>query len=368
MNETANHDRTGKVQTVTGLLDPEQLGVTLMHEHLFDDTVDAYYVEPEETPPGCDGPVSLANRWWVNTHFASNRDNLVLDELDEAVYELGLFKDAGGQSIVEVSTVGLRRPDQARLLRDLAAASGVNIIMGTGWYVASALPEHVSSLSEDDMISAMLRDINEGMDGTDAKAGLIGEIGTSAPVADVERRAVRAAGAVQGMTGVPIEIHPPLGDDDLLLEMVKTVQAAGADLEKVILCHQDSFSYSREAQLEALQAGCTLEFDTFGYTWLLAGLPPGLVSPSDPARIEHVEFFIEQGYGKQLVLSHDLIFKVTRATYGGHGYGHIPRMVVPQMRQRGFSQDVIDDLLIHNPARVLAFGAPVSAAASSPAD
>lgn len=125
---------SGKVQTVLGLIDPEQLGRTMTHEHLTM-TFECSYVPPA---PGHQdnslAPIQLKNVHWLQQNPYSHRENLLLCQEIEAVQdELVCFKKAGGGTIVENTTTGITRDLPA--LRQLAKDTGVNIVAGAGYYV-----------------------------------------------------------------------------------------------------------------------------------------------------------------------------------------------------------------------------------------
>ena len=76
---------------------------------------------------------------------------------------------------------------------------------------------------------------------------------------------------------------------------------------------------------------------------------------NDVQRIEAIEFLIEKGAGDRILIAHDVCSKAQYARYGGKSYDHILTNIVPRLRRRGFSQDQIDAILVHSPARILPF-------------
>jgi len=355
----SNVERTGKVQTVLGMVDPASLGITHTHEHIFMNGTGPYFVVHPDYPERAEEPVSIKNRWWVEHNCNNCRDNIRFESVEEAADEVRLFQEAGGGTLVDVTNVGLGRSPEK--LRALAQLTGLNLVMGGGWYVQPSHPADVAGLTDVEMAERIVRDVQDGVDGTDIKVGLLGEVGVSVPFHDDEKKSLRAAVMAQQQTGVPISIHPGM-DDDVLLEIVEVLRAAGVDFENVIMGHLDSFGYSRETRLKVAETGCFLEFDCFGYTNFMntetLGSAHGLPHPSDSERIDDISFFIKEGYGKKIVLSQDVFYKHVRATYGGHGYSHILRNMVPMMKSLGFTREELDDLLIHNPQRALTFAAP----------
>jgi phosphotriesterase-related protein len=81
--------------------------------------------------------------------------------------------------------------------------------------------------------------------------------------------------------------------------------------------------------------------------------------PNDAGRVRFVRELIERGYGRRILFSSDMAMRYHRKRYGGWGYDHIPLHVVPLMLRRGITQQQVDEILVHNPARVLARSTPV---------
>ncbi|GAG09468.1 unnamed protein product, partial [marine sediment metagenome] len=130
----ASQEMAGKVQTVLGVIDAEDLGVTLPHEHLLTD-LSVWFTEPKEAglKKLAYEPVSIKNRDWIWHNPQSNLDNgRFLDE-EVVIEEVLLFKREGGSTIVELSNVNIGR-DPLGLAR-ISRATGINVVMGSGYYV-----------------------------------------------------------------------------------------------------------------------------------------------------------------------------------------------------------------------------------------
>ncbi len=157
--------QAGMVQTVIGPVTPQALGVTMPHEHLLSD-VTSLYVEPTTASDMYMSrqPITIENLWWLRYHYNNHLDNLRLDDEETAVAEAMLYKQAGGHTIVDATTIG-EAPDPLGLAR-ISRATGLNVVAATGWYVALSHPPEVARMSEDDMTARMARDITEGIDDT----------------------------------------------------------------------------------------------------------------------------------------------------------------------------------------------------------
>ncbi len=354
---------TGKVQTVLGIIDADDLGVTLPHEHLITD-LSMYFTEPTEANEKilAHQPITLENLYWVHLNKFNNIDNLRLCDEQLAIKEALLYKRAGGNTIVELSSIGLARDPLA--LARIARTTGLNVVMGSGYYLECSHPPELTGMTEEEITEEIVRDIMIGVGNTRVRAGIIGEIGCSLPLKDSERKVLRASAAAQQRTGAALNIHPTLKDDSVL-EIVKILGDAGADLSRTIIDHLHGRSPATVREIA--DAGCYIEFDTFGYPKLLPSSYPVAtfqggplrVQPTEPALIIKIKQLIDSGYLNQILISHDVCFKHCYTTYGGAGYAHILRNVVPCMLQRGgISEEQIHTIMVENPKRFLSF-APV---------
>lgn len=359
---------TGKVQTVLGTLAPEELGVTLPHEHLFADITTLVEVPWEASQRGrAHEPVSMENLGWVRYNYFRNFDNAQLTDEETALSELDLFRRGGGTTIVDVTTVGIGR-DPIALAR-VARASGVNIVMSTGWYVDPTHPPNVAAADEEELVARMVTELLEGAVlerpsapghdverndvETDIRAGVI-KIGCSHPLTVDEKKVIGAAAEAQRQTGVAITFHVGRHNDSAL-EIVGALLEAGADVDHTILGHLELRIELIETLDEVAKSGCFLEFDMFGHE---SSYFPNSTRdmPSDAQRLDLLEHVKELGLVDRILISHDICNKHRLSRYGGHGYAYIPEYIAPRMRaERGFTQKEIETILVSNPARALAF-------------
>jgi phosphotriesterase-related protein len=334
------------VMTVTGPIEPSALGRTLMHEHLICDL----------TPRSLRGStraeveISLANAFEVayrpNDHLGNQR----LHDLAVAIREAEIFRQAGGGAIVEM-TIGGIEPDP-KGLAEISRATGVHVVAGCGFYTEGYQDAATLVLSVEAIAEAMIRDLTEGLHGTVVRAGIIGEIGCSWPLTPFERRSLEAGAKAQAATGAAITVHPgrhPTAPHEIL----DILDAAGADLSRVIIDHMDrTYETDDGAVLALAKRGCVVEYDFFGIEtsqyWMgVADLP------NDWMRIRAIRKLFEAGLGKQVAVSHDICTRSRLSTYGGHGYAHLVSNGITLMRDRGFSDAEIDQLLVDTPRRLL---------------
>lgn len=337
------------VMTVLGPVPARDLGITLSHEHLVADSL-CWRTEPRdaEERAWAGRPLAIEALGLLRRNPLFMRDNLLLDSEDTAVTEALRFKAAGGGTIVETSSIGLGR--DAAALRRIALATGLHIVAGCGYYVEIAHPAWLAEAPVELLRDGILRDIQEGIDGTGVRAGIIGELGTSAAVTEPERRVLRAGAQAQRQTGLAITVHIG-GHATEALRVLDMLEAEGADLTRVILDHMDDDLAHMDAHLEAARRGAYVEYDAFGAEWYFDSLRT--VTARDTERIGAVSLMAERGYLGRVLIAQDIWLKQGWRAYGGLGYDHIPRSIVPALRASGLSEADIHQLLVANPARVL---------------
>ena len=348
-------ERTGKVQTVNGPLEPSELGITLMHEHVFCD-LRARFREPAEITKRAFAhrPFETRDRWRVTANPLSNLDNLMVDNMEDAVNELLDFKKAGGRTLVDQTTRGLGRDPEA--IRAVSNLTGLNIIAGTGYYVEMTHPADMPTRSEESLAEEMTREILQGVGDSGIRCGIIGELG-SERVSDSELKVVRAGARAQRATGAPLSVHTMFlySGREGGLRIAKELDHAGADLGRVVFCHQDGSGADFGYQEELLRRGLTLEYDVFGFE--LGFVVDGVAAqwPTDAQRIQELKRLIGAGWIEQIVISQDICMKCMTRKYGGWGYAHILDVLVPRFRAAGIGSNELETLMLKNPRRLLTF-------------
>jgi len=344
---------TGKVQTVLGPIAPEDLGITLPHEHLVSDG-SCWFVDPSEATEKAmvHHPVTLDILWWLRYHLFQNMDDLLLLDEQEATEEAVRFRLAGGNSIVELSNIGLGR-DPAALAR-ISRATGLNVIMGSGYYLAVSHGPEMDAKTEEEIADEIVRDIMVGVGNSGIRSGIIGEIGCSWPLTDNERKSLRAAARAQQSTGAALNVHPGQGEE-AAMEIVKILGDAGADLTRTIIDHIDRAVRKPENRIELAKTGCYLEYDLFGREGYYPIHHRVIDLPNDAQRINEIIELINKGYLGQILISQDIWNKTQRCAYGGWGYAHILRDTLPVMRVKGVTEEQIHMIMVENPRRLLSF-------------
>ncbi|WP_283134373.1 phosphotriesterase family protein [Rhizohabitans arisaemae] len=363
-----------RVRTVLGDIEPAELGHTQPHEHVLCDMsaiIQPWGLQPVAgAPPSSPGnpavarefpasvrakvaePVRPDNYDWIR-RTVLNLDNLRLLSETDAVEELSLYRSAGGGAVVDSSCVGMGR-DPLGLAR-VSRATGVHIVMGSGYYSRDYHPAGLADVPVDAVRDEITRDVEVGVDDTGIRAGVIGEIGLSWPVHPVEEKVLRAACRAQVATGAPLQIHPGR-HPEAPLHAVRTVLDAGGQPERTIVSHLDRTLWRSGDLLELARTGCYLELDLFGQESSYYAFNPDARRPNDRTRIEWLQMLIEAGFGDRLLVAQDICQKVYLRRYGGPGYTHILESALPLMRHMGMSDTEITMVTVNNPAAILTVG------------
>ena len=311
----------GMVMTVNGLIPADSMGITLPHEHLL-----------------------IVHKW--------NERDLTSEE--DAISELNLFAAAGGRTLTEVTNIGIARNPEG--LKRISAATGINVIMGSGyyknnwvmWYSSADYTKTVSQLRE-----SMVSDILDGINGI--HAGVIGEIGISSPMTDFEERVVRASAHAQKATGAAICLHYDINIGSEAPERhhgLDILESEGADLSRVYISHNTPYLDLVDDFISYAQRGCYVEFDLVGMDII-----PGVVAHWDeePQLVETVKALIDSGYIEHILISQDMCFTEMYVKNGGYGYAHILNNLVPEFKAGGITDQQIHTIMVENPKRLLAF-------------
>ena len=336
------------IRTVTGDLAPADAGITLAHEHIISDLT--FRWQPSDDPDLA-GPVTVATLQWLRHDQWASRDNMALQDIAIATSEVAAFGGAGGGLLVELSNRSIGR--DARALRLISKRSGVHIVAGTGYYVAGSMPMGMLERSVASVADEMVREIVNDIDGAGIRAGVIGEIGAGqAPIAATERLVLRAAALAQSRTGAGIVVHPAPGTESAF-EVLDLLVESGADPGKVCVAHLDERFRGDMTLFEELgKRGSMLGFDTFGREgWYR---PRNRQHPSVTDRIAALLAVLDAGYGERIVLAQDLCMRTDLGHFGGPGYAHVLRNIVPRLLALGVPDEDVRGLLVRNPARLLA--------------
>lgn len=338
--------------TVLGEVEVDQLGPTLMHEHLFTD-VTMFWEADQAGIDGADRPMTPdlggIARWNANVV----RDNLrihpehdfrfVADEITQLVATAG-----PGTCLVDLSTVPIGPHPEA--VRRLSSETGAHVVLGTGIYVDAGHPDWVRDSDVGRLQEHLERELLVGVAGTDVRAGVIGEIGTSAIVTESELRMLSAAARAATATGVAVNIHCEPPELSVVHGILDALEAEGLDPSRTYLSHLDEIA--DPAYLSSvLRRGVVVGFDSFGQENYFSATWRARSDLEKGAMLMHL---IEEGFVDQLVLAQDVCKKSHLKAFGGMGFDHVTTRVVPRlMAHAGLTREQADAMLVHTPRRLL---------------
>ena len=301
------------VETVLGPVQGEDLGVTDYHEHL----------------------CFRAPAWLLRED-----PDFRLDDVGKSAQELATWRDAGGRTLVEMSATDFGRDIRA-VCEVARRVPEVHVIAITGFNKPYYCDRWVWEASEDELVRRSVGDITRGIEGTDSKAALV-KGGTDYNAMDARaQKLLRVAAKVHRETGAPVITHTEGGT--MGPEQVAFLASEGTDPRRICLSHMDrnpDFYVHRKV----CEMGAYLGYDCPGKT---------KYGP-DSLRIAVLKDLIAAGYGRQVLLGNDLGRPSYWRSYGGGpGLDYVLTQFVPRLRDEGLSEDVIQDLLVHNPRRYL---------------
>ena len=334
--------------TVQGPVPVSELGFTHIHEHLHIDFRPLLGLHPYEVVS--DEPLTIHTAAEARWNPGGFPDNYHQTDVDQIVEELAPFYEAGGRTIVEVTPSHMSR--EPLILREMSERSGVQVVMGGGYYLGGSHPPGTAERSTEDIAGELVGDWRDGVGGTGIRPGIIGEIGTSNPVRPEELRMVRAAAWAHLETGLPVSIHlHPWGFEGM--KVLDVLVSEGVDPGRVVLGHMNTAITNEAYQRDLLERGTNLAYDLMGFDHSLIGL--GKYPPSDFDIVAGLVALAERGFLEQLFVSQDMGGVKTRLlAYGGWGYAHILNHVIPMFLNCGWGDAEVETLMVANPARVLA--------------
>ncbi len=304
------------INSVLGPLDTADLGFTLMHEHLM------------VAPAGV---------------LQDYPELLGADPMRRLVDDLKKAKKGGVDTIVDATTLDLGR--NVNLLVEASRRSGVNIIACTGWWLD--IPRYFAGVSADQLAGLFIREVEEGISGTNIKAGILKSASDIEGVTPGAENVLRAIARAHRQTGAPIMLHS-YSPGQVGKRQLAVLQDEGVDLKRVKLDHSNDTT-DVEYLISLLERGCYLGLDRY---------PGRNVSPL--ARTRTMKALIDAGYADRLCPSHDRsvlrvlaanpeISEAERRRLNPHGYLYIKKVVFTQLRDMGVPETILSRLCLDGP-------------------
>ena len=309
------------VMSVTGPIEAQDLGFTLMHEHLYVDI--------------------RRDQWQI--------DNITNDP--ELTYqELMQYKNAGGMTLVDQTSNGLKGIDQPLFskkhpiaIKEMAERTGLQIILGSGWYRESYYESYLYKATTDQIAEEIIGEVTQGIDETDIRAGIIGEIGSHFSwVSPAEERVFRAAARAQKETGVTLVTHSP---QESGLPQLKIMLEEGADPHRIVIGHSQSYP-DHFYHAEIAQLGAYISFDSMGSLLKANAYEHNVL-------LRLISQILDKGLINHLLFSHDVCRKGGYTTHGGPGYAYISTQLLGILQKIGLSKQEFQQIMVDNPKRAL---------------
>ena len=310
------------VRTVTGEIAPEDIGTTLIHEHVIH-----------------------------NLNLHSGKADNVVDDADLVAGELAAFRKAGGRTICDLTPAGVGR--SPRTLKEIADRTGLNIVSGMGLYQLDVIPPEILSRSRQELADFFVREATGG--DTGIQAGIFGEITSHNEdhadwqryrLLDKEVEIFQAVAQAQQRTGLSIYTHASFGRGGVA--QLRVLTEAGALPDRIIIGHCDALTHEdMEKDMsyyhELLDGGACLAFDMFRWDEVA----------SDADRFKRVAALVAEGFTERVVISTDTCRLSQMHTHGGRGFDYLFTDVMPGLCQAGLTQRQIEQIVVKNPARIL---------------
>jgi phosphotriesterase-related protein len=316
----------GIVQTVQGPIAAAQLGFTLPHEHV------------------C---ASSAGFWQAWPEYFGGRAAFVA----RAVEKLRAAKREGIDSIVDVTTIDTGR--DIRLIEEVSRKSGVQIVAGTGHWLEPT--RSMAARSVEELTAFFTKEIEQGIEGTQIRAGVIKVATDREGVTPFLDKALRAAARASKATSTPIETHS-FAVDRGGEKQAAIFEAEGLDPAMVCIGHSDESD-----DLDYLTG-----LARRGYTVGMDHLPIGIRGAiSWQKRADCVKHLIDAGFAPKIFLSNDWYFGLSLGATGGmemmdtmnpDGILFNTRHTIPYLKRNGVSDQAIRTITVDNPRRFFGGG------------
>ncbi|MBI5948678.1 MAG: phosphotriesterase-related protein [Chloroflexi bacterium] len=309
------------IQSATGPIDTANLGFTLMHEHV----IASWAAMIQQYPEMFDRAA----------------------QMDEIVAPLVAAREAGVRTIVDLTPIDLGR-DPA-MIREASRRSGLQIIVATGLYYG--LPYYFLYRPDQEMTDLFVRDITVGIGKTGVRAGVI-KCATEPDMHPANERVLRASARAHRATGVPICTHTH-AHNRTGLDQQRVFKEEGCDLSRIVIGHSDDSDDIGYLE-QIIQNGSYCGMDRIG-----------IQRPrTSEQRADMIARLVEKGYAERITVSHDTSCRFEWAPEAMRGamptwnLTHIPKDVVPMLRERGVSEAAIEQITVKNPRRIFEMNQP----------
>jgi phosphotriesterase-related protein len=318
-----------KVNAVLGTIEADDIGVTLVHEHL------------------CTGLAGWNCDAFSLPYERSAMAEVCAQALDEA-------RGYGLNTLVDVTPIDLARDVELQMM--VSDKTGINIISATG-FINEATGANVyfkfrSQIYDvtTEIYEIFMKEITQGIGNTGVKAGVIKVATGHGFISKYEESVLRAAARAHKETGTPVITHTENGT--MGLEQADLLISEGCDPERIIIGHIDG-NTDTDYHTSVLDRGVFIAFDRMGIDALVP----------DATRKECVMRLLKLGYADRIMLSHDYILyflgrtnvvqDFAKAVNPNWSFVHIFKNIMPYLKNEGVTDETINTIMVNNPRRFL---------------
>ena len=313
------------IRTVLKDYAPEELagGATLFHEHMqLAPDFNAKFAAATAAARAANGLPPAPARGGGGGRAPQGPD--IMHDVDLMSAEVAKTKGEGVACIVDGG-----HPDMGRsvdFLRQVSMKSGVPIVAGGGFYSQPFYPKEISTMSEDQILKALIKQADDDV------LGAFGEIGSWDEITADERKVFRAVGRAHVATNIPIFTHTGIPGKSAL-EQLDILEDAGVKPDRVVIGHLGNLvDPNVYVQKTICRRGAFVGFDRQG-------------GNNDAQQVPMVMALIEAGFADHLMFSAD----------ASSGYGKTLTVFLPKLKAAGASDEVLHRITVDNPRRFLAF-------------
>ena len=309
------------IETILGPIQADQLGYTLMHEHLMI----------------CDWNLRTADPEFLDYEKT-------LDTITEVLKNA---KSSGVDSLVDATTSNMGR--DIKMMEEASKRSGISIIASAGYYLLEG--GSMRYISDESLLKALLKELTEGIAGTKIKAGIVKAATDKAGLTKDNVRCLRACSKAAAMTGVPIITHSRPPGTRYGLFQLDIFEEEGVDLRKVVIGHYrngDSISYAREV----MDRGAYIAIDQMNFN-----------EHEIAFNQKRIKELIDLGYEDQIILSHDAVINYhydadnrhdmhDYINYAPDSLSYLPTRGSKKLMEAGIRPETMHKIFFDNPRKV----------------
>lgn len=330
------------VESVTGPVGPDDLGVTLPHEHVF--------INMSPTEPR-DGYMTVWDERKADIErFLAAGGKTIFDVTNAELsdYAAPVYFDRDPAHQVKNAITGSRSVANVMATKAMAEETGATVILGTGHYFDHYFDVDWWERNWTDQIAEfMVADLEEEIPGTGVRAGFIGEVASDLPyVTSREERSFRASGRAAARTGAMVSTHAPTFPTAEM--QIDVLVQEGVAPERIVIGHTDTVK-NLEYSVDLLKRGVYVEYDC-----MMAVKSGGQIARHElDRRVEYIRDLVEMGYGERILLSQDVSQRSHQAAFGGPGLTFIFEEFREAAVAAGVEPEVLEMISTENPKRVL---------------